>query len=91
MQRVLFEKSVHCLDWITLQVENYLRNDSPQLTASTWETMSSGAISGGEDLPRNNECGDIWAKILEKVRKAIKKHKKFEPQGWLVELLKFEA
>jgi hypothetical protein len=53
--------------------------------------MSSGAISGGEDLPRNNECGDIWAKILKKVRKAVEKHQKFEPQGRLVELLKFEA
>jgi hypothetical protein len=53
--------------------------------------MPSGAISGGEDLPRNNECGDIWAKILEKVRKAVEKHQKFEPQGRLVELLEFEA
>ena len=53
--------------------------------------MSSGAISSGEDLPRNNEGGDIWAKVLEKVRKAVEKHQKFEFQGRLVELLKFEA
>jgi hypothetical protein len=38
--------------------------------------MSSGSISGGEDLPRNNECGDIWAKVLEKIRKAVEGHQK---------------
>ena len=36
--------------------------------------MSSGTISGWEDLPRNNERGDIWAKVLEKIRKAKEGH-----------------
>lgn len=53
--------------------------------------MSSGAISGGEDLPRNNESGDIWAKILEKIRKAVEEHQNFEFPDRVVEILKFEA
>ena len=53
--------------------------------------MSSGAISGGEDLPGNNESGDIWAKILEKNREAVEEHQNLELPGRLVELLKFKA
>ena len=74
-----------------MQEENDLCNNSPQLTASSRETMSSGAISGGENLPGNNECGDIWAKVLEKIRKAVEKHQKLEPPNRLSELFKFKA
>ncbi len=53
--------------------------------------MSSGTISSWEDLPRDNESGDIWAKVLEKVRKAIEKHQKFGFPAQPGEVLKFKA
>ena len=53
--------------------------------------MSGGAISGREDFPRYNESGDVWAKVLEKVRKAEKKHQKFQSPDRVGELFESEA
>lgn len=53
--------------------------------------MCGSTIPSREDFPRNNESGDIRAKILEKVRKAEKKHQNFGSPGLSGELLESEA
>jgi len=53
--------------------------------------VPGAAISSGEDLPRYNERGNIWAKILEKICNAEKEHQNFESPVRPVELLKLKA
>jgi hypothetical protein len=37
--------------------------------------MCSGTISSREDLPRDDERGDVGSEILEKVGQAVQEHK----------------
>lgn len=53
--------------------------------------MCGSTIPSREDLPGNNESGDIRAKVLEKVRKAVKKHQNFGSPGLSGKLFESEA
>jgi len=71
--------------------EPNLRNDGPKLSASRRDTMCGGTISGREDLPRNDECGDIGPEILEEVGQAVKEYKCLLLVAIGIELVEAEA
>lgn len=48
-----------------------LRDDGAELPAGGRDTVGGGAVASGENFPRNNECGGIGTKVLEKVGQAV--------------------
>ena len=52
-----------------------LRDDGAKLAACRGDTVCRGPVTGGEDLSRNNERGNVRPKVLEEVGQAIQGNK----------------
>ena len=52
-----------------------LRDDGPKLAACRGDTMCRGPVTGGEDLSRNNERGNVRPEVLEEIGQAVQEDK----------------
>lgn len=54
-----------------------LGDDGTELARGSWDTVCGGTVTSGEDFSRNNEGGNVGAKVLEIIGEAVKNDESF--------------
>lgn len=64
--------------------ESNLSDDGTELATSSRHTVRGRAVSGGEDLSRDDESRAIWTEVLEEVGEAVEEDEGALALGGLV-------